>query len=362
MDIDIILEPDVSPQQMAELGIEAERLGIRALWSSNYHMHYDAFLALAPVATATSKLIIGPLAISPWEMHPLKMANAILTLNEMSNGRAMIGVSGGGGLLGALGWKARNDGPGWPSFDPDTRKAEPDRRLRATRECIEVLLQARSGNFSMGYEGGIFEIRRPWGMAWAKHDGPLIYSCASGPKMIQLGARIAEGIQLSDFTPDMMPAAMQNVHAGLAKRATPADDFRVGNFWAWHIKQDRAASMYEARRELIWRGAVVGMIKQDLMPHLHDEAEYDLMLENWDNFRIAFRNRSGNIEGVPDELVSRLIAGMSSAGDFSDIEKELDRYQKFAKSGLTELSIRLFDDPMDGLKMIGEHVLPALQQ
>jgi alkanesulfonate monooxygenase SsuD/methylene tetrahydromethanopterin reductase-like flavin-dependent oxidoreductase (luciferase family) len=50
MDIDIILEPDVTPQQMAELAVEAERLGIRAIWSSNYHMHYDAFLALAAAA------------------------------------------------------------------------------------------------------------------------------------------------------------------------------------------------------------------------------------------------------------------------------------------------------------------------
>ena len=68
MDIDIILEPNVTPAQMAELGIEAERLGIRALWSSNYHCQYDAFLTLAPVAAATSKLIIGPLAVSPWEI------------------------------------------------------------------------------------------------------------------------------------------------------------------------------------------------------------------------------------------------------------------------------------------------------
>ena len=84
MDIDIILEPDLSPTQVAELGVAAERLGIRALWSSNYHFQYDAFLSLAPVAAATSKLIIGPLAVSPWEMHPLKMANTLLTLNEMS--------------------------------------------------------------------------------------------------------------------------------------------------------------------------------------------------------------------------------------------------------------------------------------
>jgi alkanesulfonate monooxygenase SsuD/methylene tetrahydromethanopterin reductase-like flavin-dependent oxidoreductase (luciferase family) len=361
MDIDIILEPDVTPQQMAELAVEAERLGIRAVWSSNYHMHYDAFLALAPAAQATSRILLGPLAISPWEMHPLKMANAILTLNEMSSGRTMIGVSGGGGVLGAIGWRARNDGAGWPTFDPETRKAEPDRRLRAVRECIEVLQQARSGKFSMGYDGGVFEIRRPWGMAWANSDGPVIYNCASGPKMIRLGARIAEGIQFSDFTPDMMPAAIKNVQAGLEQRDTAINDFRIGNFWAWHIKQDRDASMYEARRELIWRGAVVGMIKDDLMPHLQDEAEFELIKAHWDNFRIAFRDRSGNIKGVPEDIINRMIAGMASAGDLSDIDQEIERYRQFASSGLTELSIRLFDDPMDGLQMLGQHVLPALR-
>ena len=83
MDIDIILEADVSPQQMKELAVEAERLGVRALWSSNYHQNWDGFLALAPAAAATSKILLGPLAVSPWEMHPLKMANAVLTLNEL---------------------------------------------------------------------------------------------------------------------------------------------------------------------------------------------------------------------------------------------------------------------------------------
>jgi len=361
MDIDIILEPDVSPQQLAELAIEAEKLGIRALWSSNYHMHYDPFLALSLASQATSRIQLGVLAVSPWEMHPLKMANAVLTLNEMSQGRAIIGVSGGGGVLGAIAWRARNDGPGWPTFDPETRKAEPDRRLRATRECIEVLQQARTGEFSMGYDGGVFEIRRPWGMAWAKAPGPVIYNCASGPKMIQLGARLADGIQFSDFTPDMLPEAMQNVQTGLEQRDHAAADFRVGNFWAWHIKGDADASMYEARRELIWRGAVVGMIKDDLLPHLNDESEYELLRDNWNNIRMAFRDRSGDIKGVPQELVHRLIAGMASAGGLDDIDREVERYRQFSAGGLTELSLRLFDNPMAGLKLIGERVLPALR-
>jgi 5,10-methylenetetrahydromethanopterin reductase len=194
MDIDIILEPDLTPAQHAELAVEAERLGIRALWSSNYHMHYDAFLALAPAAMATSKILLGPLAVSPWEMHPLKMANAILTLNEMSNGRAMIAISAGGGLLGAMGWRASNDGPVWPHQHAVKRTSEPDRRVRGMRECIEILDIARSDGFSMGYDGGLFVIRRPFGMAWAKSPGPLLIGCASGPQMIRMCGRLADGI------------------------------------------------------------------------------------------------------------------------------------------------------------------------
>jgi hypothetical protein len=43
------------------------------------------------------------------------------------------------------------------------------------------------------------------------------------------------------------------------------------------------------------------------------------------------------------------------------MDREIERYRGFKASGLTELSLRLFDDPMDGLKLIGEHVLPALR-
>lgn len=360
MDIDIILEPDLSPAQVAEIGVEAERLGVRALWSSNYHFQYDAFLSLAPLALATSRLIIGPLAVSPWEMHPLKMANALLTLNEMSNGRAMIGVSGGGGLLGAIGWRASNDGPVWPLQDPVRRVSEPDRRIRGMRECIEVLEIARSGEFKMGYDGGIFVIRRPFGMPWAKCDGPLIYSCSNGPQAIRMGARLADGIQFSDFTVDMLPEAMELIGKGLAQRDEPAEDFRVGNFWAWHIKPDLEASMYEGRRELIWRAALVGMNEKEIMPFLHDEQEMQVIRDHWEELRIAFRSRSGDCPNIPNDILHRLIHGMASAGTLDDIDREVERYRQFAAGGLTELSIRLFDEPMDGLKMLGERVLPAL--
>ena len=179
--------------------------------------------------------------------------------------------------------------------------------------------------------------------------------------MVRMTARLADGIQFSDFTPEQLPDAFENIRTGLAKRAAPAEDFRVGNFWAWHIKKDREASMYEARRELIWRGAIISQNRDEIRPFCHDESEVDLVIDNWEDLRVAFRSRTGKIESLPNDLVERLILGMSSAGDMNDIDREIDRYKQFAAGGLTELSIRLFDDPWDGLKMIGEHVLPALR-
>ena len=100
MDIEIILEPDLHPNEIAEIAVQAEKYGVRALWSSNYHQNWDAFISLVPAAQKTSKILLGPLAVSPFEMHPLKMANSILTLNELADGRAIIAVGAGGGTLG----------------------------------------------------------------------------------------------------------------------------------------------------------------------------------------------------------------------------------------------------------------------
>ncbi len=127
MDIDIILEPDLTPAQVAELGRKAEQYGVRALWSSNYFAHWDCFLSLVPLAQQTSKLLMGPLAVSPFEMHPLKIANSLLSLNEMTGGRAVIAMGAGEGNIDAMGIQ------------------RPEKIVRATREGIEIVRGAARG-------------------------------------------------------------------------------------------------------------------------------------------------------------------------------------------------------------------------
>jgi hypothetical protein len=118
--------------------------------------------------------------------------------------------------------------------------------------------------------------------------------------------------------------------------------------------------MYEARRELVFRGELLPP-KYDMLPYVTPE-ERQLVIDKWQNFAKAFWTRSGVIEDVPPSIVERLIAACSSAGCITDIEAQIERFRVFEKAGLTELSVRLFDEPMAGLKILAEHVLPKFER
>ncbi|MDP6673717.1 MAG: hypothetical protein QGH93_02530, partial [Gammaproteobacteria bacterium] len=88
------------------------------------------------------------------------------------------------------------------------------------------------------------------------------------------------------------------------------------------------------------------------------EEEAELIRDNFQNFLMAYVDGSGNIKGVSEDLIQRLIDEVSSAGDLDAIDREVERYKEFEKSGLTDLALRVFDEPMDALKIIKERIMP----
>ena len=343
--LDLILEPDLTPAQVAEIAVAAEGHGFRTLWHSNYHQNPDAFLALVPAALATTKIKLGILAISPYEMQPLKIANSLLTLNELSNGRAIAAIGGGGSLMSAIG------------ISQNPTKL---RMVRGVREAVEITKAVVSGEPSRGYQGEVFQVARPFHHRWKSAPTAQVFTCSTGSKMLQMAGRVADGTQMSDVTPEKIEHHMADLRLGLVEREIPAEDFRVGNFWAWHIKSDVEKSMYEARRELVFRAELLPP-KYDMVPYVTEE-ERALVIDKWTNFQKAFWTRSGVIEDVPEDIVNRLIAGCSSAGGFDAIDEQIERFRIFENAGLTELAIRLFDDPMDGLKIVADHVMPHFEK
>jgi 5,10-methylenetetrahydromethanopterin reductase len=336
MDLDIILEADLTPAQIQELSLLAESYGFRGIWAQNYARARDAFMTMVPAAQATQRIKVGVVVVSPYEMHPTKIANAVLTLNEYSGGRAMVVVGAGGE---------------WPGV----MNVDYGKRITGTREALEII-KCSLGDDTVNYEGQIYSARG-FVTSWHHDVPPLLYDGASGPKMLKMATGVADGIMMSDMQPEMLGERMQLIRTSLADNDRTDDDFYISNFIAWHIKSDREVSLEEARRELIIRG----WLERDwLEPYVNTE-EVDAILANKWPFLKAFRERHGNIEGVPKHVVDALAEGLSLAGDESDIDRHIDRLKKFATAGFTEIALRIHDDPADSIRMIGEKVLPALQ-
>ena len=98
MKVEVELSPVVGATELLELArlvdeARADRLGI-----SDVAMLRDSFLTQALCAEITQHVHIGSLVSNPYVRHPAAMATTLATLNEISGGRAFLGIGVGAGL------------------------------------------------------------------------------------------------------------------------------------------------------------------------------------------------------------------------------------------------------------------------
>ena len=336
MKIDIILEAGLPADRVEALGQLAERHGIQTLWVASFPSRRDPIPALALLSRCTSRLRLGTLPVSPWEVHPLRIADGLLTLNELSGGRATI-------LIGGLGHSVTR-----------VTGLEPVRRVTAVRDTLRILRGLRPDAI-LNYEGELYSLKN-YQAEWATQPPPRIYAGATFSKMMRMAAGVADGTMMSDVPLQRMPEVMGWVGEGLLKAGRPRADFRMNNFMAWHVKKDRAAAIVEARLELIWRGVHMTLFTELFL----DPADAAMVEEKRPAFLQAFLQRSPRIEGVPEPVIGKLVENMTLTGDLRDIDRIAAHLKALEAAGLDEVALRLHDDPEEGLRLIGERLLPAL--
>jgi alkanesulfonate monooxygenase SsuD/methylene tetrahydromethanopterin reductase-like flavin-dependent oxidoreductase (luciferase family) len=336
MRIHLILEPNNSPDRLAELAVLAESYGITGIWSSNMHDGRDPFVNFVKAAEQTSKIRLGPVAVSPYELHPLKMGNALLTLNEIAEGRAHIGIGAGdGGTAAAMGFKG-------------------ERRLRAARECYDIIKLMATGEW-MSYAGEMYKVKW-YNASWVSQPPPKQYICAGGPQLLKSSAKYAEGIYLGDHHPEHVAAVRKVIDPEIAAHNPHKDDFQLLNFWAWHVKEDEEAALAEARMWLAARVTPWPAYYHEVLP----EEEMQLIWDNTNALNRAFYNKTSDIPELPRDLLDKLCRCCSSCAPVSELDREIEKMQQFKAAGLTDICLRIYQEPEKSIKLIGERVLPAL--
>jgi alkanesulfonate monooxygenase SsuD/methylene tetrahydromethanopterin reductase-like flavin-dependent oxidoreductase (luciferase family) len=191
----------------------------------------DSFVVLAAYAAATTRVGLGNGVVPIYPRHPVAMAQAASTLNEVSRGRFRlgIGVSHKSAMEAMLGLSL----------------VEP---LAVMREYVAVL----RGALGAGSEFAGRHYRVRWSLALPKRPpAPPIYLAALSVKMCELAGEVADGAVLWLCPPAYVrDVAVPAIERGRRRAGKPLAGFEIVAAVPLAVTDDRAAAMTAFRAEL----------------------------------------------------------------------------------------------------------------
>lgn len=170
---------------MRSLARQAEDLGYEELYSYDHLGAPDPFLPLIVAAEATTMLRVGPLVLNNEFHHPALLARAVATMDQMTGGRAVLGLGTGYARNehDAMGLELRARGP---------RIDRLEESIRAVRSLLdEGSVEAQGVHHRLAVED--------LGVRPLQSHVPLLVG-GHGPRVVGLAGRLADIFQFTGLT------------------------------------------------------------------------------------------------------------------------------------------------------------------
>jgi 5,10-methylenetetrahydromethanopterin reductase len=180
----------------------AEELGYDGIFLGESHLSsIDSFQTLASCAMITERLLLGIAVTNMVFRHPTVLAGAAASLNEISKGRAILGIGTGDGPVYSQGLKA-------------TRLKEFEAAVRLIRQLVRGDAAAfPTGNINIGF---------------TISEAAPIYVSAEGPRGLQLAGRSADGVILgTGFDLQVYSWAKEKIRAGAIEAGRSESDIAI---------------------------------------------------------------------------------------------------------------------------------------
>lgn len=196
MKTSIRLNNDVAPSVLLDIAAAAEEGGFDQLWVSHDLLLRSAPVLVATVAAHTSRLHLGIGILNPYTMHPAEVAMAAATLQEVSDGRFLLGLAAGA-----------TEFMDWVGLSRDQPLRRTREALRAIRALTRGERPADIGGAGEGWTEEAF-LRLP-----QQTDVP-IYLGAMSPRMLELAGAEADGALPLLFPPERYPDVISHIATG----------------------------------------------------------------------------------------------------------------------------------------------------
>jgi 5,10-methylenetetrahydromethanopterin reductase len=173
---------DLTGHDIADLARQAESHGLDCVWL-NEDIGRDSVALLGALSVMTQSIGLGTAILNVYSRSALQIAMAIATLDDLSNGRARLGLS--------VGHHPWNDlGHGIPLEAPLARLRE---YVQFIRKALSGRRFTHNGRFFSGVDTRLgFSPRRP---------NLPIYIGATRPRMVALAGEVADGLITNVVTP-----------------------------------------------------------------------------------------------------------------------------------------------------------------
>ena len=221
----LLLLPSRPATELVELAVRAEALGYDDFWLADERFFREAYTILGLAAARTSRLRLGPGVTDPYSRHPALTAMAIATLDEVSGGRAILGLGAGVSGFRELGVDA-------------------SRSAVAIREAVTLIRGLLAGQTvtlkgeAVSFADGRLDVRAPRAdvpiyvasqraagcrVAGRVADGAIMQGCVAEPLVRFFKDRVAEGAERAGRDPAGVELAAR-INVCIADDAAAARD------------------------------------------------------------------------------------------------------------------------------------------
>jgi probable F420-dependent oxidoreductase len=205
-----------SPETIAQVAIEAERIGLASVWAWERLMRptvpiamggpggpvmdapamfgtvYDPIESLAYVAARTSTILLGTSVLDTLFQPPIILARRLATLDRLSGGRLVAGI-----------------GQGWMEQEFAAAGVSMKRRGAGFEEHL-LAMRAVWGPDPVSFDGRFYQIpEADIGPKPVQPNGPLVLVGAASPAAIERAGRLGVGLTLVIFDWDTIRQAVE---------------------------------------------------------------------------------------------------------------------------------------------------------
>jgi len=211
--ISVGIYPSEVPADIIASARLADEMGFSTLWVLDSHLlFHEVYTLLGALAVSTERIRLGTAVTNPLTRHPTVTASAFSTLAELSGGRATLGISVGDSAL--------------KSMNLDVA------RMATLAETVALCRKLLRGEAVSCGDGKMAQLPRV--------APPVpIYVAATGPKMLALAGKIADGVILMNgVAPELICEAARIVRAGARAADREQESVRIAVWAACHPSRD----------------------------------------------------------------------------------------------------------------------------